>query len=418
MTIKKINELTKNWVLFCMITVFVILNAHQSKAVTVVPSEATINVIGIPSGVSKISVEVFIDKSMIALAPPKVDVGFGFLDPIGIRAFILDGDGNLINLPSTLKFTLPFFGLTEGNTSLSVGNVFDSSNNTLIPIQGAMASASVNSINVIEATPESLGGLSNDTFKVNLSGSVLDTTTALNIYLSNSNPNVASLTTGILFNGGSAELTLADTNISKNILTIVWNGSAGGAVTLTGKLKPGISNGGSTTISVIKVEAAGGIDITNQVSSSVTPSTTTKQSTSSSTTVPEVGTNNNQPVNGSPNNNSGTLPSNNQPSINIDGQSSLALNSSLKQAKIRLLVSGNDITSKIACVASQVSGPKVKISPRRIILSPSITSKNVIVLIPRKGILDVLASGVSQKLLIKASCTNGATSEKEILLNP
>ncbi|MBI3308616.1 MAG: hypothetical protein HYZ79_04520 [Candidatus Melainabacteria bacterium] len=125
-------------------------------------------------------------------------------------------------------------------------------------------------------------GLSSDTVIITISGSSVNTANALNVMLEFDNSNVASLSSSNpTFSGTGASQLLTSADPSTKTLTVVWDGTiTSNIATVTAKLQAGTQTG-STNISVVKIEAAGGIDITNQVTVNIEPSTVTNSSSGS-----------------------------------------------------------------------------------------------------------------------------------------
>jgi len=168
------------------------------------------------------------------------------------------------------KNPTPVVDKSELDNSSSGGTITSSSSGGT---SGTMSSPTVEMV-----------GLSSDTVIITISGSAVNAANALNITLEFNNSNVASLSSSNpTFSGTGASQLLTGTDPLTKTLTVVWDGTiTNNIATVTAKLKAGTQTG-STNISVVKIEAAGGIDITNQVAVNIEPSTVTNSSSGSTT---------------------------------------------------------------------------------------------------------------------------------------
>ena len=268
-----------------------VTNLTEAKAQTASPSQAVITVSGVPTGTQGLAVEVTVDTAVVTLISATSDVSGALV----VTGSMSEGVG-IINasgdLPASFTITVPLTGAAAGTSALSVGMVLDMLGGT--EIVGASASVDVSSVTVASSsstssssTSSSTGGpggtLSADTITVTVNGDSVNSTNALNVTLSFSDSTVATLDTGVTFMGTGAAQLLTDVNTQTNVLTAVWDGTiTDGAAVLTAMLKPG-TMAGTTTIAVTKVEAAGGLDITESVASTVSPSSVTNSSPGGST---------------------------------------------------------------------------------------------------------------------------------------
>ncbi len=268
-------------VMLLLVGLYLINQVPAAKAQTATPSEAVITVSGVPSGTNGLAVAVTVDTSVVTLNSSASSSVSGALAVVGSMS---EGVGIISTsgeLPASFTITVPFTGVTAGTSSVAVGQVLDMLGGT--PITGASATVDVNSVTVGSSSSSSSssstggpgGNLSADTFTVTIDGDALAATNALNVTISFSNPNVVQLDSGVTFMGTGATQLLTDVNTASNVLTVVWDGAiTDNRAVITGMLKAG-TQAGTSTISVSKVEASGGNDITTAVLVTVDPTTVT-----------------------------------------------------------------------------------------------------------------------------------------------
>ncbi len=118
----------------------------------------------------------------------------------------------------------------------------------------------------LKAHAEIFDGLSNNTFKITLYGTPINLAPAVNIQLSFSNPEVASLSTEPPeFKALNVHQLITASNPDTNTLSAVWDDMIpNNEATITFMLTPGTAKGFST-IKIDKVETARGLDITNSI---------------------------------------------------------------------------------------------------------------------------------------------------------
>ena len=256
-----------------------------TKAQTASPSQAVITVSGVPASTNGLAVEVTVDTSIVKLGSSATsDVSGSLVVVDGMSA----GVGIISTstaLPASFTITVPFDGVAAGTSMVTVGNVLDMLGGSAIA--GASAMADVSSVTVASSSTStsstsSTGGaggmLSSDTLTITINGQSVNQTSALNVTVAFSDPTVAQLDTGVTFMGTGAAQLLTDVNATTGVLTAVWSGNiTDGVATITGMLKPG-TMGGTSMISVTKVEAAGGTDITGSVVATVNPTSVTNSS--------------------------------------------------------------------------------------------------------------------------------------------
>ncbi len=258
-------------------------NFSVANAQTATPSKAVITVSGIPAGTSSLAVEVTVDTAVLKLGAVSSDVGGLGLADGGSKGVAVLSD---MDLPATVKLTVDLTGVAAGMSSLVVGNVLDMLGSGGVAIAGAMAAVDVSSVAVASSSSTSTsstssssttggsGMLSADTVTITIDGQALNSTNGANVTLAFGTAGVATVdTAGLTFMGTGATQLL--TEVKGNVLTAAWDGVVSdNKVILTAMLKAG-STGGTSTISVSKVEVAGGTDVTSSVVATVSPNSVT-----------------------------------------------------------------------------------------------------------------------------------------------
>lgn len=261
----------------------------QAEAQTASPSQAVISVSGVPTGNMGAAVEVTVNTAVVKLgssASTDVSGGLVVVDSMSLGVGIISFDADL---PASFMITVPLEGVSEGSSALSVGNVLDMLGGTALT--GASASVDVSSVTVGAGggpgTDTGAGGnLSADTFTVTITGDSVNTGMALNVTVAFTDSSVVSLDSGVTFMGTGATQLLTNVDADTGVLSVVWDGAiSDNQAVITGMLKPG-SMAGTTMINVAKVEASGGIDITDSVAVVVDPD----EITNSSSSMTDVGT--------------------------------------------------------------------------------------------------------------------------------
>lgn len=262
----------------------------SAKAQTATPSQGVITVSGVPASTNGLAVEVTVDTSVVKLGSAASSSVSGALVVVGSMS---EGVGIISTsgaLPDSFTITVPFEGVAEGTSMVAVGQVLDMLGGTAIT--GASASVDTASVTVgaggsttsstsSSSTTGGPGGqLSADSFTVTIDGEAVAGTSALNVTVTFSDPQVVSLDTGVTFMGTGASQLLTDVNVTSGILTVVWTGAVtDNRVVITGMLKAG-SKAGTSTITASKVEASGGNDITSAVAVTVDPDSVTNSAVS------------------------------------------------------------------------------------------------------------------------------------------
>ena len=275
-------------VIMLILACFAFVNSVKAQVAT--PSKAEITVTGIPSGTKSLAVEVTVDSSVVKLGSVSADSGGLGLADSGSKGV---GTFSDMDLPATVKITVDLTGVVAGMSNFAVGKVLDMLGTDGVEITGAMATANISSISVASSstttssssTSSSTGGtgmLSQETFTVMINGQSLNTTNGVNVTLAFGTDGVVTVDTSSLdFMGTGATKLL--TEVMGNVLTAAWDGLiTDAALTLSGKFKAG-SMSGTTTVSVGKVEVAGGTNVTASVASSVNPTSVTNGGGGSST---------------------------------------------------------------------------------------------------------------------------------------
>ena len=254
-------------VIMLILACFAFVNSVKAQVAT--PSKAEITVTGIPSGTKSLAVEVTVDSSVVKLGSVSADSGGLGLADSGSKGV---GTFSDMDLPATVKITVDLTGVVAGMSNFAVGKVLDMLGTDGVEITGAMATANISSISVASSstttssssTSSSTGGtgmLSQETFTVMINGQSLNTTNGVNVTLAFGTDGVVTVDTSSLdFMGTGATKLL--TEVMGNVLTAAWDGLiTDAALTLSGKFKAG-SMSGTTTVSVGKVEVAGGTNVT------------------------------------------------------------------------------------------------------------------------------------------------------------
>lgn len=261
----------------------------QAEAQTASPSQAVISVSGVPTGNMGAAVEVTVNTAVVKLgssASTDVSGGLVVVDSMSLGVGIISFDADL---PASFMITVPLEGVSEGSSALSVGNVLNMLGGTALT--GASASVDVSSVTVGAGGgpgPDTGAGgnLSADTFTVTITGDSVNTGMALNVTVAFTDSSVVSLDSGVTFMGTGATQLLTNVDADTGVLSVVWDGAiSDNQAVITGMLKPG-SMAGTTMINVAKVEASGGIDITDSVAVVVDPD----EITNSSSSMTDVGT--------------------------------------------------------------------------------------------------------------------------------
>ena len=283
-----VKRITSSLLVMMLLTGLFSLNV-PAKAQVATPSQAVITVSGVPANTTSLAVEVTVDSSVITLGSPTTNVSgaLGISGGNGVGVVATSG-----SLPATVTITVPLTGVAAGTSMIAIGAVKDTLAASGVALAGATAMADISSVTVASSSTSTSstsstggGALDKDTFTIMVTGEAVKQTSALNVTVAFGDSSIVQLDTGATVSGSGISSLLTDVNTTTNVLSAVWSGtSTDGTVTLTGKLKPG-TMGGTTTIGVAKVEAAGSTDITSSVAVTIDPTSVTNGSGSSSSGV-------------------------------------------------------------------------------------------------------------------------------------
>lgn len=252
---------------------------------------------------------------------------------------------------------------------------------------------------------------SQETFTITLNGTALNATNALNITVSFAG-GTAELDKGVSLMANGATQLLTDVNSTTKLITVVWTGTiTDGKATISGKIKAG-SKTGNPTLSVVKVEAAGGKNITTSVTSQATilspttvPTPTPMPSATPSAT-PEA----------TPSATPFPTPVVNQPSLTLQGPDSFLVTRG-RLNFFRLTATGADFTTTSKCTVSTSDDTLGKVRPVRFLLSQLRNKKILLVRIPSLTVAEFVRDGLEDILTVNVSCTNGAEGEIDVVIS-
>ena len=266
-----------------------------AKAQVATPSQAVITVSGVPANTTSLAVEVTVDSAVITLGSPSTSVSgaLGISGGNGVGVVATSG-----SLPASVTITVPLTGVAAGTSMITIGAVKNTLAGTGVALVGATAVSDISSVTVASSSTTTSsttssttsgstgsGTVTPDTFTIMITGEAVKQTSALNVTVAFGDSSIAKLATGATVSGTGITSILTDANTTTNVLSAVWSGtSTDGVVTITGMLAPG-TMGGTTSIGVAKIEAAGGTDITTNVVAIIDPTSVTNGSGSSSSGV-------------------------------------------------------------------------------------------------------------------------------------
>lgn len=208
-----------------------------------------------------------------------------------------------------------------------------------------------------------------DTYVINLTGNALNSNSAINITVSFTG-GTAELEKGFTFKGNGASLLLSDIDTLKNIITAVLTGSINdGKASITGKIKSG-SITGNPKLTVTKIEASGGKDLTSDVIATVTTSNSTSPSPTPTPTP-------------SPTPTPTPTPEVQGPSIQLIGPDSVTLKGSRRIGNITLTLQSFNFESLTKCRIVS-SNNIVKLRPKTLFLGPGEDEENISVRVSSK----------------------------------
>lgn len=128
-------------------------------------------------------------------------------------------------------------------------------------------------LSCLTASAEILGGLNQNEFTIKLFGWPLNLTPALNIKLSFSDPGVAKLSSASpSFEAQGTSLLLSSSDVNNNTISILRTEEIipNNEMKIKVKVDPGLIMG-ATEITIDKIEAAGGFDITDSIITQIDP---------------------------------------------------------------------------------------------------------------------------------------------------
>ena len=250
-----------------------------------------------------------------------------------------------------------------------------------------------------------------DSFTLNLSGSALSSTTAINVTLSIAGGS-AQLDTGASLMANGASQLLSDVNPTQNIVTVVWTGSiTDGMATITGMLKPG-SVTGNPSISVTKIEAAGGKDITSTIATNALVSSPQPSPSPSPSPKPSP----------SPSPSPSPLPSptpvvedNNAPKVSLSGPDTINLKARGLNI-VKLTAKATNFTGPTRCDVSSSDDLLAKVRPDKFILN-SEQKRNIFVKVPFSAAKQLINDQSSDVAVISITCKNEAEDDFDILID-
>ena len=245
-----------------------------------------------------------------------------------------------------------------------------------------------------------------NSYILTLSGAPLSTTNALNITLGFSNGS-ATLESGVTFKAGGATLLLSDVDVTKNLISVVWTGTASSPLVVSGMFKEG-SVVGNPIISITKIQAAGGKDINSEVIASVQTTGPQPEATPTPTPTPSP-----SPT-PSP---TPTPPEEEGPSVSLSGPSTVELKK-LRSKIIRITAVGANFDRVSTCISKSSDNSILRITPRRFLLS---SKRNKIFLLGRVSpfvVRDLINNNDEADVTLSVSCSNEAEDELDITLKP
>ncbi len=255
-----------------------------------------------------------------------------------------------------------------------------------------------------------------DTFSITVNGSALNTTNALNITVG-FNGGTAQVDSGVSFKGTGATQLLTDVNSTTGLITVVWTGNiTDGKATITGKIKAG-SKTGNPVMEIKKVEAAGGKDITSQVTSSAT--ITTPQLTASPTPTPIASptptTSPTPTASPMPTATSTPTPGQEVASLTLTGPETYTLKKD-RLNFFKVLVTGSNFNKTSKCTVSTSDDSLAKPRPVKFLLSSARNKKVVILRVPSLSVSEFVDQGLEDILTVSVSCSNGAEADTDVII--
>lgn len=242
-----------------------------------------------------------------------------------------------------------------------------------------------------------------DTYVISISGNALNSTTALNLTVAFDNNGSVEFQSTVTLKGNGAAQLLSE--VKGNLITVLWSGAiSDGKATVTGKFKPGTVTG-NPTITVTKVEAAGGNDITNSVVAVVT-TLNSKVPVATPTPSPSVSP--------SPSPVASPTPSPTpEEALKITAPDTYNIRAGINFFKLR--ADAVQFKSTTDCDISTSDESFLKVRPSTFILSPFRKRKIFIARIPSSQALSLQSN---KKITITATCKNNASDKAVVLITP
>ena len=248
-----------------------------------------------------------------------------------------------------------------------------------------------------------------DTFIISINGNALNTTQALNLTVALDNSGLAELPTTVnLKTSGAAQLL---SEIKNNVITVLWSGSiTDGKATITGKFKPGTVVG-NPTLTVTKVEAAGGINITNSVAVVIT---TLNSQAALATPTPSPSPSASPSPSPSPEPSPSPTPvDENAPLLKVTAPATYTIKPGLNFFKLR--VDGIKFKSITDCEVTTSDDSLLRVRPSSFQLSPLRKKRVLLAKIPSSKASDFQED---QEITIFVDCDNDTEAEDTVLITP
>lgn len=235
-------------------------------------------------------------------------------------------------------------------------------------------------------------------YTITLTGSELNSTSGLNITYALSPSSSFQLDTGISFQASGATLLLSNIDVTRNLISIVWSGNiTNGVLVLNGKLAGSPTN--SSNISIIKIEKAGGGDITNLIQKNVLISTDSTGTTESSPTPTPTPTTSSS---------SGSTAIT-DPVVSLEGPSIIqVLSKRVSPSKLRISASNFNKTPS-RCRLTSSDNSLLTVRPKTIFLDKIRKRRFAFVRIPPRKIKEIVNTDFDDSAVIDVTCDNGAS---------
>ena len=229
--------------------------------------------------------------------PPKVPNSTTRSSRVVPTAISLDSSNNIcitgeVSYISDLELVNPYQDMIMSSAMGQVTDAFITKISavvtpTTVPVTAATTSSSSGSSDSTSSSSSSSSGSTStdttvDSYTISLAGNTLNTVTGLNITLGFGSSGSAQLDPGITFSASGASQLLSNVDSSANLITVVLNGAiTDGMATIKGKFKSDTVIG-NPSVTVSKIIAAGGTDVTSSITATVTTSSSVVVVSSSS----------------------------------------------------------------------------------------------------------------------------------------